>query len=62
LQRAVGPRYHEAQVAKAMGATHAVIARLEGGRVKPSTRTLERFAKAKGYRLRIRVEPARSSG
>jgi ribosome-binding protein aMBF1 (putative translation factor) len=45
------------QVAQAMGTTQAVIARLEGGRVKPSTRTLERFAKATGTRLRIRFEP-----
>lgn len=45
------------QVAKAMGTTQAVIARLEGGRVKPSTRTLERFAKATGTRLRIKFEP-----
>jgi transcriptional regulator with XRE-family HTH domain len=36
------------QVARAMGTTQAVIARLEGGRAKPSTRTLERFAKATG--------------
>jgi ribosome-binding protein aMBF1 (putative translation factor) len=48
------------QVAKAMGTTQAVIARLEGGRVKPSTRTLERFAKATGTRLRIRFEPERT--
>jgi ribosome-binding protein aMBF1 (putative translation factor) len=47
----------QAQVAAAMGTTQAVIARLEGGRVKPSTRTLERFAKATGTRLRIRFEP-----
>jgi DNA-binding XRE family transcriptional regulator len=33
------------QVAKAMGTTQAVIARLESGKVLPSTRTLERFAK-----------------
>ena len=44
------------QVAKVMGTTQAVIARLEGGRVKPSTRTLERFARATGTRLRIRFE------
>jgi ribosome-binding protein aMBF1 (putative translation factor) len=41
------------QVAKAMGTTQAVIARLESGRVLPSTRTLERFAKATRTRLRI---------
>jgi ribosome-binding protein aMBF1 (putative translation factor) len=50
----------QAQVAKAMGTTQAVIARLEGGRVKPSTRTLERFANATGTRLRIRFEPGRT--
>jgi ribosome-binding protein aMBF1 (putative translation factor) len=49
-------RMTQAQVAEAMGTTQAVIARLEGGRVKPSTRTLERFAKATGTRLRIRFE------
>ena len=47
----------QAQVAEAMGTTQAVIARLEGRRVKPSIRTLERFAKATGTRLRIRFEP-----
>ena len=34
------------QVAQAMGTTQAVVARLESGKVLPSTRTLERFAKA----------------
>ena len=41
------------QVAEAMGTTQAVIARLESGRVLPSTRTLERFAKATRTRLHI---------
>ena len=41
------------QVARAMGTTQAVIARLESGKVRPSTRTLERFAKAAKTRLRI---------
>lgn len=45
------------QVAEAMGTTQAVVARLESGRVMPSTRTLERFAKATGTRLRISFEP-----
>jgi hypothetical protein len=40
-----------------MGTTQAVIARLEGGRIKPTTRTLERFAKATRTRLRISFEP-----
>ncbi|MEO8663773.1 MAG: helix-turn-helix transcriptional regulator, partial [Bryobacteraceae bacterium] len=41
------------QVAKAMRTTQAVVARLESGKVLPSTRTLERFAKATHTRLRI---------
>jgi ribosome-binding protein aMBF1 (putative translation factor) len=48
----------QAQVAAAMGTTQAAIARLEGGKIPPSTRTLERFAKATNTRLRIRFEPA----
>jgi ribosome-binding protein aMBF1 (putative translation factor) len=50
------------QVAKAMGTTQAVVARLEGGRSKPSTRTLERFAKATRTKLRITFEPEKASG
>ncbi len=45
------------QVAQAMGTTQAVIARLESGRVMPSTRTLKRFAEATGTRLRVSFEP-----
>jgi ribosome-binding protein aMBF1 (putative translation factor) len=45
------------EVAKAMGTTQAVVARLESGRTQPSTRTLERFAKATHTRLRISFEP-----
>ncbi|MGD0733130.1 MAG: helix-turn-helix transcriptional regulator [Terracidiphilus sp.] len=41
------------QVAEAMGTTQAAIARLESGKVPPSTRTLERFAKATRTRLCI---------
>ena len=45
------------QVAKRMKTTQAVVARLEGGGTKPSTRTLERYAKATGSRLRIVFTP-----
>jgi len=45
------------EVAEAMGTTQAVVARLESGKVLPSTRTLERFAKATHTRLRISFEP-----
>jgi ribosome-binding protein aMBF1 (putative translation factor) len=47
------------QVARAMGTTQAAVARLESGRTMPSTRTLERFAKATRTRLRISFEPAK---
>jgi ribosome-binding protein aMBF1 (putative translation factor) len=47
----------QAQVARRMKTTQAVIARLEGGGSKPSTRTLERYAEATGSRLRITFEP-----
>jgi len=46
------------QVARRMKTTQAVIARLEGGGSKPSTRTLERYAKATGSRLSISFQPA----
>ena len=45
------------QVAEAMGATQAVVARLESGKALPSTRSLERFAKATRTRWRISFEP-----
>src|SRR5580704_15274508 len=48
------------QVARKMKTTQAVIARLEGGGSKPSTRTLERYADATGSRLRIVFEPERA--
>ncbi len=49
------------QVAQRMKTTQAVIARLEGGGSKPSTRTLERYAEATGSRLRITFEPEGAS-
>ena len=48
------------QVARAMRTTQAVVAHLESGRTTPSTRTLERFAKATHTRLRISFEPVKS--
>jgi ribosome-binding protein aMBF1 (putative translation factor) len=49
------------QLARRMHTTQAVIARLESGRVKPSTRTLERLAEATGMKLRISFEPAEAN-
>lgn len=48
------------QVARRMKTTQAVIARLEGGGSKPSTRTLERYAEATGSRLKITFEAERA--
>jgi ribosome-binding protein aMBF1 (putative translation factor) len=45
------------ELAQRMKTKQAVIARLESGRTKPSTRTLERIAEATGHRLRISFEP-----
>ena len=41
-----------------METTQSVVARLESGRARPSTRTLEKFARATGTRLRIAFDPA----
>lgn len=49
-------RMTQEQVARSMGTTQAVVARLESGRAMPSTRTLNRFARATGTRLRISFE------
>jgi transcriptional regulator with XRE-family HTH domain len=45
------------ELAQRMNTKQAVIARRESGRTKPSTRTLEHFAKAAGHRIRIVFEP-----
>ncbi len=46
------------ELARKMGTTQPVVARLESGRTRPSMRTLERLAKATGSRLLIRFEPS----
>jgi ribosome-binding protein aMBF1 (putative translation factor) len=46
------------QLARRMETTQSVIARLESGRTRPSTQTLERLAVATGTRLHIIFEPA----
>ena len=44
-------------LADRMKTSQAYIARLEGGKEKPSTRTLNRFAEATGHRVVIHFEP-----
>ena len=48
----------QAQLAKRMRTTQSVIARLESGRARPSTKTLEKLAQATGTRLKISFEAA----
>ncbi|MCZ2075824.1 MAG: helix-turn-helix transcriptional regulator [Bryobacterales bacterium] len=45
------------QLARRMDTTQSVIARLESGRTRPSTQTLERLAAATGTKLKISFEP-----
>ena len=48
----------QAELARRMQTTQSTVARLESGRIHPSTRTLERIARATGTHLRISFEPA----
>jgi transcriptional regulator with XRE-family HTH domain len=48
----------QAQLARRMKTSQSYIARIEGGKVRPSTDALERFAHATRTRLRILFEPA----
>lgn len=47
----------QAELAARMKTSQSYIARIEGGRVRPSTAVLERLARATGTRLRITFEP-----
>src|SRR6476646_3083660 len=49
----------QAELARRMNTTQSTIARLESGRGRPSTRTLDRFAKATGHRVKISFEPVK---
>jgi len=50
------------ELARKMGTTQPVVARMEGGRIQPSVRTLRRLAQATGTKLTIRFEPFHSEG
>ena len=45
-------------LARRMKTSQSYVARIEGGKVRPSTDALERFAHATGTRLRITFQPA----
>ena len=48
----------QAEVARRMGTTQSVVARLESGQTLPSTKTLLRFAEATGSRVQVRLSAA----
>jgi ribosome-binding protein aMBF1 (putative translation factor) len=50
----------QTQLAAKMKTSQSYVARLESGKVHPSTDALARFAKATGTRLRISFEPERA--
>lgn len=45
----------QAQVARRMGTTQSVVARIEGGGNLPNLRTLERYASAVGRRIEVKL-------
>ena len=49
-------RLTQAELAARIGTTLSAIARLEGGRLSPSVRTLRRYAEATGMRLTFGFE------
>ena len=49
--------FTQKELARKMGTTQPVVARLEGGSTRPSLRTLERLANATGSRLMISFQP-----
>lgn len=57
LQARARAALSQAEVAKRMGTTESAVSRLESGRGMPSTRSLERYARAVGHRLCITLEP-----
>jgi transcriptional regulator with XRE-family HTH domain len=51
----------QTQLARRMKTSQSYIARIESGKVRPSTDALERFAAATGSHLRIIFEPVRAA-
>ena len=56
IEARIGAGLTQTQLAKRMKTTQSVVARFESGRVHPSTKTLERIARATGTRLKISFE------
>jgi len=45
----------QAQVARRMGTTQSVVARIESGQNPPNLKTLQRFAEAVGRRIQVKL-------
>ncbi|MCK5873275.1 MAG: helix-turn-helix domain-containing protein [Alcanivoracaceae bacterium] len=56
LRARIGAGLTQAQLAKRMGTSQSVIARLEGGNSAPTLSTLRRYAAATGTRLRVSLD------
>lgn len=56
LRARIGAGLTQAQLAKKMGTSQSVIARLEGGNSVPTLSTLRRYAAATGTRLRVSLD------
>ena len=57
IEARTGAGLSQSELARRMKTSQSYVARIEGGKVRPSTDALERFAQATGTRLRIRFEP-----
>ena len=51
----------QADVAARMGTTQSVVARIESGRNPPNLKTLEKYARAVGMRVSVRLLPGERS-
>lgn len=58
LRARLRARLSQAQLARRMRTSQSTIARLESGQTLPSTKTLLRYAKATGSRVRVRLAAA----
>jgi ribosome-binding protein aMBF1 (putative translation factor) len=58
IEARTGAGLSQMQLARRMKTSQSYVARIEGGKVRPSTDALERFAQATGTRLRITFQPA----
>lgn len=60
IKARAGAGLTQSELAERVGTTQSAIARLESGKAKPSTTTLERIALATKTRLRVTFEPLKA--